>query len=57
LATPSKTFRGYYDDPGEYQLTIDAALQAVAKEVERIVNLLPSDSVVPMQTQRRRRAR
>ena len=30
---------------------MDAALQAVANEVERIVNPPPTDNVVPMRTQ------
>jgi hypothetical protein len=32
-----KGIRAHYDDPGEYQPMIDAALQAVANEVARIV--------------------
>ena len=51
-----KGIRAHYDDPGEYQPMIDAALQAVANEVARIVNP-PTPNVVPMQPQRRRRTR
>jgi hypothetical protein len=36
-----KDIRGHYDDPGEYQPMIDAALQVVAQEIERIVNPRP----------------
>jgi hypothetical protein len=43
--------------PAKYQPMIDAALQALAKEVERTVNPPPTDNVVPMRTQRRRRPR
>jgi hypothetical protein len=32
-----KGIRAHYDDPGEYQPMIDAAVQAVANEVERIL--------------------
>jgi integrase len=37
----------HYDDPDEYQPMIDAAVQAVADEVERILNP-PGDNVVPL---------
>jgi integrase len=39
--------RAHYDDPGEYQPMIDSAVQAVANEVERILNP-PDDNVVPL---------
>jgi integrase len=39
--------RAHYDDPGEYQPMIDSAVQAVASEVERILNP-PDDNVVPL---------
>lgn len=42
-----KGIRAHYDDPGEYQPMIDAAVQAVANEVERILNP-PGDNVVRM---------
>jgi integrase len=42
-----KGIRAHYDDPGEYQPMIDAAVQAVANEVERILNP-PGDNVVPL---------
>jgi hypothetical protein len=42
-----KGIRAHYDDPGEYQPMIDAAVQAVANEVERILNP-PGDNVVPV---------
>jgi integrase len=44
-----KGIRAHYDDPGEYQSMIDAAVQAVANEVERILNP-PGDNVVPLAT-------
>lgn len=50
-----KGIRAHYDDPGEYQPMIDAALQAVANEVERIVNPPSTDNVVPMRTPPTRR--
>lgn len=52
-----KGIRAHYDDPGEYQPMIDAALQAVANEVERIVNPSSRDKVVNMRLRRRERAR
>jgi integrase len=52
-----KGIRAHYDDPGEYQPMIDAALQAVANEVERIVNPPSSDNVVNMRPPRHERAR
>jgi len=45
-----KGIRAHYDDPGEYQPMIDAALQAVANEVERIVNPPSSGTVVNMRS-------
>jgi integrase len=42
-----KGIRAHYDDPGEYQPMIDAAVQAVANEIERILNP-PGDNVVPL---------
>jgi hypothetical protein len=38
------------DDPGEYQPMIDAAVQAVANEMGRIINP-PTDNVVIMRPQ------
>jgi hypothetical protein len=46
-----KGIPAHYDDPGEYQPMIDEAVQAVANEVERILNP-PGDNVVPLRTQR-----
>ena len=43
--------------PAKYQPMIDAALQAVANEVERIVNPPSSDNVVNMRPPRHERAR
>jgi hypothetical protein len=51
LGHSNKGIRAHYDDPGEYQPMIDTAVQAVANEVERILNP-PSDNVVPPRTQR-----
>jgi len=42
-----KGIRAHHDDPEEYQPMIDAAVQAVANEVERILNP-PGDNVVPL---------
>ena len=42
-----KGIHAHYDDPGEYQPMIDAAVQAVANEVERIL-IPPGDNVVPL---------
>jgi integrase len=42
-----KGIRAHYDDPGEYQPMIDAAVQAVTNEIERILNP-PGDNVVPL---------
>jgi integrase len=42
-----KGIRAHYDDPGEYQPMIDAAVQAVANEIERILNP-PGDNVVTL---------
>jgi integrase len=50
-----KGIRAHYDDPGEYQPMIDAAVQSVANEVERILNP-PGDNIVSMQTRHRVRA-
>ena len=40
-----KGIQAVYDDPTEYQPLIDAALQAVANEIERIVNPPPANVV------------
>ena len=44
-----KGIQAVYDDPTEYQPFIDAALQTVADEVERIVNP-PPDNVVQLRS-------
>jgi hypothetical protein len=36
-----------YDDRGEYQPMIDDAIQRVADEIEKIINLTPETNVVP----------
>jgi integrase len=43
-----KGIQAVYDDPQEYQPLIDAALQSVANEVERIITNLPAGNVVPL---------
>ena len=49
----ARDIRAHYDDPGEYQPMIDAAVQAVADEVERIINP-PGDNVVSLRREQRR---
>jgi integrase len=49
-----KGIQAVYDDPQEYQPLIDAGLQSVANEVERIINP-PADNVVDMTSSRRSR--
>jgi adenylylsulfate kinase-like enzyme len=49
-----KGIQAVYDDPAEYEPLIDAALQSVANEVERIVNP-PQGNVIAIRRPRGRR--
>jgi integrase len=51
-----KGIQAVYDDPAEYEPLIDAALQSVANEVERIINP-PHGNVLNLERMARRRPR